>query len=42
MEAETHAATEPLAVTSEVQAAPYHDHDAAPAPADELKDAKAS
>jgi sec-independent protein translocase protein TatB len=38
VEAETHAATEPLAVISEVQAAPHHDA----APTSELKDAKAS
>jgi sec-independent protein translocase protein TatB len=40
VEAEAHASNEPLAVTSEVEAAPHHD--VAPAPADELKDAKAS
>jgi sec-independent protein translocase protein TatB len=43
VEAETHAATtEPLAITAEVQPPAALQQDAAPAPADDFKDAKAS
>jgi sec-independent protein translocase protein TatB len=43
VEAETHAAaTEPLAVTAEVQPVAVPHPDAAPAAVDELKDVKAS